>query len=70
MAACIVWWDYFAKKPAVPHDDTLDAYKRDWDYMVLTRAPIRIQKRSIVKALVALGYAETAAKKRSEVSSR
>ena len=38
MAACIVWWDYFANKLAIPHDPTLDAYKRDWDYMVITGA--------------------------------
>ena len=69
MAACIVWWDYFAKKPTVPHDETLDAYKRDWDYMVITGAKIRVQARSIVKALVALGYNEDVARKRSEVVS-
>ena len=69
MVACIVWWDYFAKKTAIPHDDTLDAYKRDWDYMVITGAKIRVKAQSIAKALIALGYDEAMAAKRSEVVS-
>ncbi len=69
MVACIVWWDYFAKKPAVPHDDTMDAYKRDWDYMVITGAKIRVRAQSIAKALIALGYEQSMATKRSEVVS-
>ena len=67
LAACIVWWDYFAKKPAVPHDATLDLYKNDWDYMVVRREPISVRAASLVRALVAIGYAEAIARKRSEV---
>ena len=67
MVACIVWWDYFAKKTAIPHDDTMDAYKRDWDYMVITGAKIRVRAQSIAKALIALGYDEAMATKRSQV---
>ena len=69
IAAQIVWWDYFAKKPANPHDATLDLYKNDWEYMVVTGAKILVRKKSIAKALVALGYAEHVAQKRAEVVS-
>lgn len=69
MAACIVWWDYFAKKPAVPHDATLDGYKNDWDYMIITGAKIRIRAESLVRALVALGYVECVARDRASVIS-
>lgn len=69
IAAQIVWWDYFAKKPATPHDATLDLYKNDWEYMVVTGAKIFVRKQSIAKALVALGYAEHVAQKRAEVVS-
>ena len=67
LAAQVVWWDYFAKKPANPHDATLDGYKADWEYMVVTRAPIRVRKASLAAALVAMGYLPEVAAKRSEV---
>lgn len=67
IVAQIVWWDYFSKKPASPHDDTLDSYKADWDCMVIRRTPVRIRARSVAKALVSIGYQEDVAEKRSRV---
>lgn len=67
LVANIVWWDYFAKKPANPHDATLDVYKADWENMVVCRKPIRVRQGSIESALMSIGYAATVAKKRSMV---
>jgi hypothetical protein len=63
----IVWWDYFSNKPATPHDPAFDAYKADWEYMVVCRKPIRIRDTSIAAALIALGYQQDLAIKRSQV---
>jgi hypothetical protein len=67
MVAQIVWFDYFSKKPATPHDATLDDYKNDWEYLVITRAPIRVRSTTLAAALIAVGYAESIAAKRAEV---
>ena len=67
MVAQIVWFDYFSTKPATPHDATLDVYKNDWEYLVVTRAPIRVRAAALANALMAIGYAEPAARKRAKV---
>ena len=64
---CIIWWDWISESASLEDRREILRYMREWDAQVAAGNPLKVRQKSVFKGLVALGYPESEARKRSEL---